>query len=142
MGEAAENTGQITKKRRGCLQNLKPWKPGQSGNPGGRPKTIFGKAALRQLRKRAENGETNLDAVVGTQVKKAIRKGDTRAAEFLRDSIDGRPSANDSSTTNIGTVNILWAGEVPPWAQANRLSAISPVSTDVRPASKDEKSET
>jgi hypothetical protein len=25
-------------KRRGRIENLKPWKPGESGNPGGRPK--------------------------------------------------------------------------------------------------------
>ena len=25
-------------KQRGRIQNLKPWKPGQSGNPGGRPR--------------------------------------------------------------------------------------------------------
>ena len=117
MGETAENTGQITERRGGRPENLRPWPKGVSGNPGGRPKGVFGKAALRQLRKRAKNGETNLDAVVGAQVRKAIRKGDTRAAEFLRDSVDGRPNANDSIGTNIGTVNILWAGEVPPWAQ-------------------------
>ena len=117
MDETAENTGQITERRRGRPENLRPWPKGVSGNPGGRPKTIFGKAALRHLRKRAENGETNLDAVVGAQVKKAIRKGDTRAAEFLRDSVDGRPNANDSERTNIGTVNILWAGHEPAWSQ-------------------------
>lgn len=26
-------------KKRGRVENLKPWKPGQSGNPGGRPKS-------------------------------------------------------------------------------------------------------
>ena len=56
---------------------------------------------MPQLRKRAENGETNLDAVARAQVHKAI-KGDTRAAEFVRDSVDGRPSAGDGDRTNIG----------------------------------------
>jgi len=117
MGETAENSGSITEKRRGRSENLRPWPKGVSGNPGGRPRGIFGKAALRELRKRAASGETNLAAVVDAQVKKAIRKGDTRAAEFLRDSVDGRPAANDSNSTNIGTVNILWGGQMPPWAQ-------------------------
>lgn len=116
MGETSENTGRITEKRKGRVENLRPWPKGVSGNPGGRPKGIFGKASLRLLRKRAESGETNLEAVVGAQMKKAIRKGDTRAAEFLRDSVDGRPSASDSDRTNIGTVNIIWAGGPPLWA--------------------------
>ena len=130
MGETAENTGQITEKRKGRPENLRPWPKGVSGNPGGRPRGIFGKATLRQLRKRAENGETNLDAVVGAQLKKAIRKGDTRAAEFLRDSVDGRPSANDSERTNIGTVNIFWAGDVPEWAQPNQFTVVLPADAE------------
>jgi len=28
----------VEAKKRGRIENLKPWKPGQSGNPGGRPK--------------------------------------------------------------------------------------------------------
>ena len=89
------------------------WKPGQSGNPGGRPKGIFGKAALRQLRERAENGQTNLDAVVGAQVDKAIAKGDTRAAEFLRDTVDGRPIAADEGAGQILSVTfgVVGGGE-------------------------------
>src|SRR5215471_18754511 len=104
--EITQNSGPITRKRAGRTENLKPWPKGVSGNPGGRPKGIFGKAALRQLRKRAENDETNLEVLIGAQIEKAIRKGDTRSAEFLRDSVDGRPVAA-SEGTNIGTVNIL-----------------------------------
>ena len=34
-----ENSGgTVETKKRGRTENLKPWKPGQSGNPGGRPK--------------------------------------------------------------------------------------------------------
>jgi hypothetical protein len=71
---------------------------------------------LPQLRKRAENGETSLDAVARAQVHKAI-KGDTRAAEFVRDSVDGRPSAGDGDRTNIGSINIQWNGSIPAWAR-------------------------
>jgi hypothetical protein len=122
MADTAENSGAISAKRRGRPENLRPWRKGVSGNPGGRPKSIFGKAALRQLRKRAESGETILDAVVGAQVRKAIPKGDTRAAEFLRDSVDGRPGANESGSANIGQVNIVWGGPMPVWAQAQPTS--------------------
>ncbi len=86
------------------------FKPGQSGNPGGRPKGIFGKAVLRQLRKRAEKGETNLDAVVGAQVDKAIAKGDTRAAEFLRDTVDGRPVAADDAGAADLSITLSFSG--------------------------------
>ena len=37
MGEAAER---ISENTRGNTANLIPWKPGQSGNPGGRPKGL------------------------------------------------------------------------------------------------------
>ena len=117
MGETAENTGQITEKRRGRPENLRPWPKGVSGNPGGRPKGIVGKAVLRELRRPAEKGQTKLQALAGAQVDKAIQ-GDTRAAEFVRDSVDGRPSANDPSAGTGGViVNILWTGSMPAWAQ-------------------------
>jgi hypothetical protein len=117
MGETAENTGPINGKRRGRPENLKRWRKDVSGNPGGRPKGVFGKEALRQLRKRVENGEMALLQVVAAQIVKAICKGDTRSAEFLRDCVDGRPSANDEARTNIGQVNIVWNGPLPKWAQ-------------------------
>jgi hypothetical protein len=70
---------------------------------------------IRELRRRAENGETNLDAVVGAQVDKAIAKGDTRAAEFLRDTLDGRPSTDDAASAGQrapGTQNANRTDEV------------------------------
>jgi hypothetical protein len=48
MDIAAENTVQITAKRKG-LENLRPWPKGVSGNPGGRPKGIVGKALAKEL---------------------------------------------------------------------------------------------
>lgn len=33
----------------GRIENLKPWKPGQSGNPGGRPKGRLIDEALEEL---------------------------------------------------------------------------------------------
>jgi hypothetical protein len=107
--EAGDLAGVSTEKRLKGLANLRPsWKPGQSGNPSGRPKGIFGKAALKQLRKRAESGETNLDAVVGAQVGKAIAKADTHAAEFLRDVVDGKPESSQASAGAAIQVNISY----------------------------------
>jgi hypothetical protein len=37
-GKSADNSGPSSGKRRGRPENLKPFKKGQSGNPGGRPK--------------------------------------------------------------------------------------------------------
>ena len=128
--EITENSVSITGKAKQRLKNLKPWPKGVSGNPGGRPKGIFGKAALRQLRKRAENGETNLEALIGAQVLKAIHKGDTRAAEFLRDTVDGRPVSAGIDGANIGQVNIIWPGPAPEWAvQPEADAEIEPSAT-------------
>ena len=48
----AIDKAQITPRERSNL-NLRMFKPGQSGNPSGRPKGIVGKAVLRQLRRLA-----------------------------------------------------------------------------------------
>jgi hypothetical protein len=34
---STQNSGESSQKRRGRPENLAPWKPGQSGNPGGPP---------------------------------------------------------------------------------------------------------
>ncbi len=80
--------------------NLHRFPKGTSGNPNGRPKGLFNKSARKQLRKRAENGEINVDAVVGAQVDKAIVKADTAAATFLRDTVDGKPASQDDNGGN------------------------------------------
>jgi hypothetical protein len=78
--ETTENGAPITKKRKGGLENLRPWPKGVSGNPGGRPRGIFGEPALRQLRKRAESGESKLIELIDAQIDMAMRRRDTRAA--------------------------------------------------------------
>jgi hypothetical protein len=91
------------------------FKPGESGNPSGRPKGIFGVTALKRLLRAGKNSETKLIALIDAQIDKAIRKHDTRAAEFLRDSIDGRPAASDGDSANNGQVTIVWNGPPPAW---------------------------
>jgi len=77
----------------GKIENLKPWQPGQSGNPGGRPKRDAITAALReQLESQANDGDnyTIADAVAATLIKQALG-GDVRAIREIADRVEGKP---------------------------------------------------
>ena len=67
----------------GRIENLKPWKPGQSGNPGGRPKndvaSEIAKAAFSQ------NPELIYRAFI-----EALKKGNARAFQVLADRAYGK----------------------------------------------------
>ena len=72
-----------TKKRR-RTENLKPWKPGQSGNPGGRPKKdIASEIAQRVF-------EENADAIYRAMLK-ALLKGDPKVF-----AVPGGPSLREA----------------------------------------------
>jgi hypothetical protein len=64
------------------------YKPGQSGNPSGRPKGLIGAALFKQLRK---SGGKDLERIVAGIIASAT-KGDAKAFNAIRDSIDGRPT--------------------------------------------------
>lgn len=67
------------------------FKPGQSGNPGGRPrKYMISEAAVAALAEEMKDGRTKAEAVVQAIIAKALR-GDVRAFEALRDTSEGRP---------------------------------------------------
>lgn len=52
----------------GRVENLRPWKPGESGNPGGRPKTKpLTEELARLLEQKAPNGKGETWAVVVAQ---------------------------------------------------------------------------
>jgi hypothetical protein len=82
---------------------LKPFKPGQSGNPNGRPKGLFSRAALRQLRQQVADGTKQVDCVVDSLIQKAINGADVPAATFLRDCTDGKPGPAEG---NNGPSNV------------------------------------
>src|ERR1700722_1570347 len=74
-------------------QNLKPWKPGQSGNPAGKPKGTRHLSAWiqemmedEQFTRKLANGrskkEMPVKAIVGTLIAKAL-DGDMRAIDLL-----------------------------------------------------------
>jgi hypothetical protein len=73
-------------------ENLRPWKPGQSGNPGGRPKRDAITAALReQLESQTEDTTGSVaDAIAAVLVKRALG-GDVRAIREIADRTEGRP---------------------------------------------------
>lgn len=90
------------------------FKPGESGNPSGRPKGIFGRAALRRLLRPGKDGEPRLVEVIDAQIDKAIRRHSTQAAGFLRECVDGKPATSEANY--IGSVNVQLNVEMP-WAQ-------------------------
>ena len=102
--ELTENNGASSDSRARSLANLKPFKPGQSGNPGGRPKGIVQRAVRKQLLAEIASGVKNVDAVAAAQVEKAIA-GDTAAFVAIRDTCDGKPGPADSDTS-IGGITI------------------------------------
>lgn len=69
---------------RGNPENLKPWKPGQSGNPNGRPPK--GEALTDILREKVDK-----DAIAEKLIQMAMEKGDIVALRYIYDRIDGKP---------------------------------------------------
>jgi hypothetical protein len=69
------------------------WKPGQSGNPSGRPSKPFTAALLRIVEKKIANdpdGRVLLDAIAQQLIAKAS-KGDLASIRELADRIEGTP---------------------------------------------------
>ena len=78
------------------LRNLRPpWRKGQSGNPGGRPKTVLSDASRDWLKqvdpKTGKSKKSNAELVARALGVKALR-GDPRAYCALRDTTEGRPA--------------------------------------------------
>jgi hypothetical protein len=65
-------------------KNLKPFKKGQSGNPGGRPKWKH----ITEMLKHEDNQE-KLEQLVHVIYDKAL-SGDMRAVEFIADRLEGK----------------------------------------------------
>ncbi|MFQ5662890.1 MAG: DUF5681 domain-containing protein [Terriglobia bacterium] len=68
--------GTVETKKRGRIENLKPWKPGQSGNPGGRPKRDVAAEITRAV------FEGNKEAIYRAMLK-ALKKGNPRVFKEL-----------------------------------------------------------
>lgn len=68
----------------GRKENLKPWKPGQSGNPGGRPKRDLAAEIARAI---FERDAEAIERVFATE----LRKGNSRVFTALADRAYGKP---------------------------------------------------
>ena len=85
------------------------WKPGQSGNPNGRPpnKRYLSELArdlLKQVRRGDLDGKTTDELVVLALVKEAL-KGNTKAIEMLHDWTEGKvPDKHEIETGDISIV--------------------------------------
>jgi hypothetical protein len=80
-----------------------PFEPGESGNPGGRPKTKEFKAALTLAIKRTDGDKTKLAQIAEALVDKAAT-GDVQAIKEVADRLDGKatqPISGDDDAAPI-----------------------------------------
>jgi len=79
-----ENSGgTVETKKRGRTENLRPWKPGQSGNPGGRPKHDVASEIARAV------FEGNEQAIYRAMCK-VLLKGNPKVFQALADRAYGK----------------------------------------------------
>ena len=79
----------------GRVENLKPWKSGQSGNPGGRPRRDLAAEIARAIFERdAEAIERAFAA--------ALKKGDARVFKVLADRAYGKPRQQVGQIGEVG----------------------------------------
>jgi hypothetical protein len=78
-----QNSEETVETKRGRVGNLKPWKPGQSGNPGGRPKRDVASEIARTV------FEGNEEAIYRAMCK-ALLKGNPKAFLILAERAYGK----------------------------------------------------
>ncbi|MFZ3329966.1 MAG: DUF5681 domain-containing protein [Candidatus Acidiferrales bacterium] len=116
------------KRRRGehprSLANLVTWQPGQTGNPGGRPKKkpitdryhrIVETELPDDIRRALDlpRGATFGDAIALAQARQAI-KGETGAAKEMREAIEGRSITQADFEGKNGAITIIFDMPMPP----------------------------
>jgi len=86
------------------------WKPGQSGNPGGRPRTAklseACRAKLASTIPGDSTGRTYAKAIADELARRAL-KGDIRAAEELANRAEGRPGQSNPATEADKGVKVI-----------------------------------
>lgn len=100
--EEVKNSG----KNKG-IENLKPWKEGQSGNPNGRPKgqrdyvTIY-REALIKLATLNDKTEEEIENEILSNALLSARKGDYRFYKDILDRLYGTPVSRTEHTGKDG----------------------------------------
>jgi hypothetical protein len=104
------------------LANLKPFKPGQSGNPKGRPPT---RGLLVHLRKQLEDATKGLPAeeLIAKKLVELAKAGDLAAIRECFDRVEGRPKQSvdldvkerfpgrSIAEVDFFAINGFWPGE-------------------------------
>lgn len=83
----------------------RPFQPGQSGNPNGRPKSKPFKEALQRALRAADDDEELLNAVALALVKKA-QDGDVSAIKELADRLDGKVTQPIGGDDEAGPITV------------------------------------
>jgi hypothetical protein len=89
IANSGKNSG---KKRPGRVENLKPFKPGQSGNPSGRPRNPISDAARRLASQRVmkDKEKRTWAEIMVLGVAEQAAKGNVQAFAVLADRIEGK----------------------------------------------------
>jgi hypothetical protein len=85
----------------------RPFQPGQSGNPNGRPKSKPFKRALSEALRAADDDSEVLQAVALALVAKA-KEGDVQAIKEIADRMDGKVTQPIGGDEESGPIQITW----------------------------------
>jgi Family of unknown function (DUF5681) len=75
----------------GRFENLRPWKPGQSGNPGGRPKRRLIDEALEEL---LLGNDSELSLAIAKKLLARAKRGEVKAIQLVAERVQGKPKRN------------------------------------------------
>lgn len=87
------------------MSNPKPsasWKPGESGNPDGRPPKGY---SITEWFKEMLNSKPEVKDAIGKSIMKKALEGDTTAQKMVWQYMDGMPKQSTDITTNGESLN-------------------------------------
>ena len=119
--------------RKGNLNNLKPWQPGQSANPGGRP-------SIPEEVKAALQAATPAAVATLVEIMTGGKSEDTRvkAANIILDRVYGKAAAQvDVRVHDVGAMHLQLLEEI----RARRQERLGQAPIDVTPTHTDKVSE-